>query len=253
MGAAMDFPIKVFIPSWIIFQVCLMATLSRIFTSQSGTIDKIRGVTLIVLLGIGSIGAINDIVVALNSGLFNSHVHRNGILPINAYKDTGSLQLFSDGQTFFWKYLAKKIVYDKTTSRETLIDKFGNRFRLELIRCNEKQGFYVSVNGTQQGCCVKLTKNKDGFIEALDGFGDKWIYRQDKWIMDTEILVDKIGNTFRMDIYNRCNEAQGFYILVNGEHQGCCIKLEINKDGFAKALDGLGDTWTYKDRSWIKD
>lgn len=252
MGAAMDFPLKVFVPAWIIFQICLITSLSRIFTSQSSFIDKIRGIILIVLIGIGSIGAISDVVVALESGLFKNHVHRNGIFPINAYKDIGSLQLFSDGQTFFWKYLAKTVVYDKSTSRETFFDKFGNKLRLDLIRCNEKQGFYVSVNGIQSGCCVKLTKNKYGFIEALDGFGDEWIYLENGWESKALVLIDKFGSSFHLDRKNQCDKMQGYQLLLNGKPNGCFKSLALTVDGTLEATDGLGDSWLFQEKKWIK-
>lgn len=99
---------------------------------------------------------------------------------------------------------------------------------------------------------MKLTKTNDGFVKALDGFGDTWIYKENGWNSTIEIISDKFGNTFQLDTKSSCNEKQGYYILLNGKHNGCCKTLTLNEEGLVEAVDGFGERWLFKDQIWIK-
>ena len=99
---------------------------------------------------------------------------------------------------------------------------------------------------------MKITKTNDGFVKALDGFGDTWIYKENGWNSTIEIISDKFGNTFQLDTKSSCNEKQGYYILLNGKQNGCCKTLTLNEEGLVEAVDGFGERWLFKDQIWIK-
>jgi len=247
MGLWMDFPIKAFIPSWIIFQVCLAMALSRIFTYSSATItDKIRGGVLIVLVFIGSLSAFNNLYVALKKGLFKNRVRLERIQHINARKRPHSLQLYSDGQTFFWKYLAKTVIYEP---RNQISDEFGNSFSLTAHRCGE-QDFRILVNGRPKGCGVNLSKTEEGYVQLFSSFGDIATYIEKGWNYD--LYMDKFGNIFTVDS-KECDQNQGFIVLVNGEEDGCCVKLSKTANGFTEKLTASGHTWTYTPQGWFRN
>ena len=110
MGNYMDFPIKAYNPSWIIFQVCIISGISYTVTF----IDRIRVSILILLLVVGSMGAFSNFKFAGDNKLFirkiteqnSNHIHLIG-------SKVESLTLFSDGKTFFWQVLAKKPILIK--------------------------------------------------------------------------------------------------------------------------------------------
>jgi len=246
MGEWMDFPIKAYIPSWLIFQVCVAIVLSRIFTnSTTSIVDKLRGGLLIVLVCIGSLSAFSNIYFAMKYGLFRNYVNVDRIKRINTDKWPISLQLFSDGQSFFWKYMAKKVIYEP---RNQKYDDFGNSFSLTRRKCGQE--FFILVNGWRNGCGAELIKNKNGFMQAISTFGDIATYKHKGWEVD--VYVDKFENRFTLDSI-KCDQNQGFIVLVNGEEDGCGVKLSKTADGFTKKLTASGHTWTYTPQGWFRN
>ena len=110
MGNYMDFPIKAYNPSWIIFQVCIISAISYTVTF----IDRIRVSILILLLMVGSIGAFSNFKFAWKNKLFTHKITEQNSQHINLVgSKVESLTLFSDGKTFFWQVLAKKPILIK--------------------------------------------------------------------------------------------------------------------------------------------
>jgi hypothetical protein len=109
IGQYMDFPIKAYNPSWIIFQVCLIASISYSKTF----VEKMRSAILILLLFIAGIGAFSNIKYAETSKLFTHDIVEDSITHVNNLPKAQYIVFFSDGKSFFWEELAKKPIYTK--------------------------------------------------------------------------------------------------------------------------------------------
>ncbi len=110
IGFYMDFPIKAYNPSWIIFQICIIASISF----AKSFLDKFRVSVLILLLLVASVGAFSNFKYAGKNKLFSHAILEKNIYHINKIGPLDkSLLLFSDGKTFFWKSLAKKPIFTK--------------------------------------------------------------------------------------------------------------------------------------------
>ncbi|MEQ8304026.1 MAG: hypothetical protein RIB47_11585 [Cyclobacteriaceae bacterium] len=181
MGLFMDFPNKGFLPSWIIIQVCIAIFVSRYqMLFNLNPLDKIRFGLMLLLLILGSVAALSNIFFALKGGIFWGNVKELNIPHIDEDKSEQSLQLFSDGRTFFWKHLAKEVIYQP--SDNFMKDRFGNTFVFENEQCNPSQGYYILVNGSRRGCASQLNKNEYGLIVATTGYGDKWLFNGRDWV-----------------------------------------------------------------------
>jgi hypothetical protein len=110
IGMYMDFPIKAYNPAWIIFQVCVIASISYSKTF----VEKVRSGFVVFLLLIASIGAVSNFKYAKKNKLFTHKITEQNSTHVNLIgpKDQ-SLALFSDGKSFFWEVLAKKPIYTK--------------------------------------------------------------------------------------------------------------------------------------------
>jgi hypothetical protein len=110
IGLYMDFPIKAYNPSWIIFQVCVIMSISYSKTF----VEKIRSAFVILFILIASVGAFSNFKYAKKNKLFRHDITEQNSTHINLIgpKDQSGA-LFSDGKSFFWEVLAKKPIFVK--------------------------------------------------------------------------------------------------------------------------------------------
>ncbi len=110
IGLYMDFPLKAYNPSWIIFQVCVISSISYSKTR----LEYVRSSFVILLLIIASFGALSNFKYASDNKLSMHRVNEENTMHINKIgPKERSGALFSDGNSFFWKVLAKKPTYTK--------------------------------------------------------------------------------------------------------------------------------------------
>lgn len=110
IGLYMDFPIKAYNPSWIIFQVCVIASISYSKTFA----EHVRSSFVILLVIIASVGAFSNFKYVSDNKLFKHTITEENSMHINKIgPKEQSVALFSDGNSFFWKVLAKKPIYTK--------------------------------------------------------------------------------------------------------------------------------------------
>jgi hypothetical protein len=109
IGMYMDFPLKAYNPSWIIFQVCVISSISF----SKSLFEKTRSVVLILLICIASVGTFSNLKYARSNKLFTHNIIEKNLVHINQVQKEQSVILFSDGKSFFWEVLAKKPIFTK--------------------------------------------------------------------------------------------------------------------------------------------
>jgi hypothetical protein len=107
LGLFNDLTTKVGIPALVVFQLCLAASLVG---PKAGS-ELVRKWALIALLMVGSIASLSDVARGLHHGLKPAGRSRNWIPHTNELGGPAA-QLFSDGDAFFWRHLARTPKYD---------------------------------------------------------------------------------------------------------------------------------------------
>jgi hypothetical protein len=114
MGDFCDFPTKVTVPSLVVLQVWLARSLAN--ARLPG--ERVRGWILIALLIVGAAAASTALVASVGRGLNLSPPPMSSVRHTNALKrTTRGGQLFSHGDAFFWRVLARPVEYQTVGSR----------------------------------------------------------------------------------------------------------------------------------------
>jgi hypothetical protein len=114
MGDFCDFPTKVTIPALAV----LLVWLARSLANASGTGERIRGAILVALLVVGTGAAVFTLRDSARRGLHFSPPRVANIKHANALeRRSRGGQLFSDGDAFFWRVLARPVELQKVGKR----------------------------------------------------------------------------------------------------------------------------------------
>jgi hypothetical protein len=120
LGRWNDLTTKIGIPALVVFQVWLASALTGAKTGGA----RIRAYALVALLVVGSLASLSNVVRGIDHGFefkpppIQKVRHTNRLVPVKgsvSHSKSGSTvdKLFSDGDTFFWKYLARS--HDRLT------------------------------------------------------------------------------------------------------------------------------------------
>jgi hypothetical protein len=114
MGDFCDFPTKVVIPSLAVLQVWL----ARSLANARGTAERVRAGILVALLLVGAGAAVTTLVDSGSRGLNFSPPPTSSVRHTNQLgRRTRGGQLFSDGDAFFWRVLARPVEYQAVGAR----------------------------------------------------------------------------------------------------------------------------------------
>jgi hypothetical protein len=114
MGDFCDFPTKATIPSLAV----LLVWLARSLANTSGRSDRIRGGILVALLIVGAAAAVFSFRDSARLGLNFSPPPISSVQHVNELRRRSrGAQLFSDGDAFFWRVLARPVEFQEAGSR----------------------------------------------------------------------------------------------------------------------------------------
>jgi hypothetical protein len=114
MGDFCDFPTKAMIPSLVVLQVWL----ARALANARSASERIRAAILLALLIVGAAAAVTNLRDSARAGLNFTPPPAATVRHTNELrrKSRGG-QLFSDGDAFFWRVLARPVEYQDVGSR----------------------------------------------------------------------------------------------------------------------------------------
>jgi hypothetical protein len=130
MGKFCDFTTKAAIPALLVLQLCVAHALAG-----AGRERRWRAAALAAVVVFGSVSALALVAEPLRVGLRSRPPPARRVLPISgvARMDQGS-QLFSDGQSFFWRVLAKPVEYEAPARSKRPLDARAGKRRRKSAR-----------------------------------------------------------------------------------------------------------------------